>query len=206
MSKPLIIKNNLSFKKIVLKNLRFVIICAVFILSLILGAFSVSVCDDESFFGLAEHFDNFLEFTEKSGFAEMLLYLSFGFSFLILINFVLGLCVIGTFFNPTIMFIYGFGAGAISSYIYCTYSLKGICYFILVLLPGIFLFSLNYILSFDFSFKFSLKLYKSITKNISQRFDLKLYLIRYIYFFILTFIIGLINSFFIKTFSPIFDL
>lgn len=201
-----ILKNNSSFKRIFFGNLEFIIICSVFILSLCLGAFSVSVCDDGNYFGLCEHFDNYLIFAQKSGFTDIFLYSSFGYSVLILINCILGLCVIGTFFNPIIMFLFGFGTGAMSSYIYCTYSLKGICYFILILLPGIFLFSLNYILSFKFSFDSSLKLYKAVAKNISERFDLKLYFVRYIYFFILTFIIGAIGSFFIKTFSPIFDM
>lgn len=206
MSKPFALKERIPFKRVVFGNIRFVLICFGFIISLCIGSFAVSICDDGAYFGLSEYFENYLRFSVESSFADIFLYSSLSFLLLILINCILGLCVIGSFVNSLFIFVFGFGIGAVSSYIYCVYSLKGICYFILVLLPGIFLISLNYILSFKYSFDFSVKLLKSVGKNISVSFDLKLYFIRYIYFFVLTFAIGLINSFFIKTFTPIFDL
>ncbi len=205
MTKTVVLKDYITFRGILKSNLKFIVICLGFIISLIAGTFAISVCNDDNYFGLSSYFSEYLGFLNNCGFLEVFLNSLYAFSVLILINMVLGLCVIGAFFNWFVLFILGFGIGSVSGYIFSVYSLKGLCFFLLIILPGLFLFSLDYILSFQDSFDFSLMLFRTVSKKMQYSANLRQYFIKYLIYFVLVIFISLFNSFMISTFFGFFN-
>ena len=127
------------------------------------------------------------------------------FVLLIFINYILGLCVIGNFISIFIFFIFSFGVGSVSGFLYKIYSLNGVCFFSLIILPGLFLFTINYILSLKQSFCFSRELFKLVKSENSVSVNFKSYSIKFLIHFILSLIICLINTFFSYTFCGMFE-
>ncbi len=205
MIKTISLKEYVSFKSLLKSNLKILIATICFSLSLLLGSFAASVCDDKSCFGIASYFSNYLKFIENCDFIDLFLNSYFHFSILILINMVLGLCVIGIFLNWFILFLFGFGTGAVSGYIFYAYSLKGLCFFLLILLPGLFLFSLELVLSFKDSFEYSLKLFKTANKKLVFSANLKNYFLKYIIYFVILMFMCLFNAFVIINFYSFFN-
>lgn len=73
--------------------------------------------------------------------------------------FLLGLAPWGIPVMPFIVFFKGFGTGLTAGYLFVTYSLKGAGFYLLVLLPGTFLFCIALILLSDYSFGFSKRMF-----------------------------------------------
>ena len=84
-------------------------------------------------------------------FASSLLSLSF---FSLLIEFVT-LSFFGALLIPVLIAFKGLGIGMTAGYLYLIYGLKGIAFYILILLPGIFVSSIGLIIFAAESFKFS---------------------------------------------------
>ena len=91
-------------------------------------------------------------------FTSSLLSLSF---FSLLIEFVT-LSFFGALLIPVLIAFKGLGIGMTAGYLYLIYGLKGIAFYILILLPGIFVSSIGLIIFAAESFKFSCKFAKKI--------------------------------------------
>lgn len=205
LTKTLVFKHKRDLTQLLKSNILLIVISAVFLFGMLIGSFSVSICSNSSYYGLSDYFKNYVEYLNNSEFIFIFFNSVFMFVLLILINYILGLCVIGNFISVFILFLFSFGVGSISGFLYKTYSISGVCFFALVILPGLFLFCINYILSLKHSFCFSRELFKLVKKSNSVSVDFKVYSIKFIIHLILSVLICLINAFFSNTFAAMFE-
>lgn len=205
MTKALIIKQRKNTISLIKNNLMFVIIIGVFLFGMLIGSFSVSVCEDNNFFGIRSYFNSYVDFLSTSDFKTVFLNTLLSLTLLILVNYISGLCVVGNFFISFLLFLFAFGIGSVSAFLYRCYSLTGICFFTLVILPGLFIFCITYILSFIHSFKFSARLFALVKKNNSVSVDFGKYSVKHVMFFILTVLSCVINAFITVNFISVFD-
>ncbi len=181
-----------------LKNRRYIIlIVSVFIIGMIFGSFSINVCNNSDYYGLSNYFDSFILFLKSSSFLNI--YCSFVFTFLLLllINFILGLCLVGNVFIVIILLLYSFAIGSISAFLYCKYSLIGISYFVVSILPCLFLMTINYLICVKHSFVFSKDLCL-LSKNSINSIDFKSYIVKYFIHFIFVILFSIMFSLFSK--------
>lgn len=108
---------------------------------------------------------------------------------------------------PLILIFRSWGLGLTSGYLYLIYGLKGVAFYILVLLPGIFISSVAFILMSANSMKFSLRVSKKFLPNSNEKplWDaMVLYIKRSTYILGILMISSLIDMLFMKIFSNLF--
>ena len=162
---------------------------------MLIGAFSINVCDNSEYYGISDYFNGFVSFIKTSSFLEMFYNSFFVFSILLLINFTLGLCLIGNVILVIILFLYSFSIGSITSFLYCKYTFIGISYFAVSILPCLFLLTLNYLLCFKNSFNFSKELL-SLCKNNNVSVNIKSYIYKFLTHFVFAALFCLLFSLF----------
>lgn len=145
------------------KNYRTIIFLSILlILGMVLGTISISAVNMDFIYKVDFLFLNdFKERITSSNleiFTSSLLSLSF---FALLIEFVT-LSFFGALLIPVLVTFKGLGIGMTAGYLYLIYGLKGIAFYILILLPGIFVSSIGLIIFGAESFKFSCKFAKKI--------------------------------------------
>lgn len=205
LTKTLVFKRHRAAVDLFKSNYIFLAVTAIFVFGLLLGSFSIGVCQNQSYYGLSNYFSDYIIFLKESKFSEIFLTSFFMFALIVLINYILGLCLIGNFLSIFISFFISFGIGSISGFLYKSFSVKGIGFFALALLPGLFLFCINYILSLKRSFCFSRELFKLCKNNSEISVDFKNYSVQFIIHFILCLISSLVYSFFSNTFVEMFN-
>lgn len=205
LSNAMVYKHKRNITTLLKSNILLIIISAVLLLGMMIGSFSVNICEDNNYYGISDYFKSYILFLNENDFFGVFLNSIFMFVLLIFINYILGLCVIGNFISIFIFFIFSFGVGSVSGFLYKIYSLNGVCFFSLIILPGLFLFTINYILSLKQSFCFSRELFKLVKSENSVSVNFKSYSIKFLIHFILSLIICLINTFFSYTFCGMFE-
>ena len=145
------------------KNYRTIIFLSILLLlGMVLGTISISAVNMDFIYKVDFLFLN--DFKERIAssnleiFTSSLLSLSF---FSLLIEFVT-LSFFGALLIPVLIAFKGLGIGMTAGYLYLIYGLKGIAFYILILLPGIFVSSIGLIIFAAESFKFSCKFAKNI--------------------------------------------
>ena len=145
------------------KNYRTIIFLSILLLlGMVLGTISISAVNMDFIYKVDFMFLN--DFKERIAssnleiFTSSLLSLSF---FSLLIEFVT-LSFFGALLIPVLIAFKGLGIGMTAGYLYLIYGLKGIAFYILILLPGIFVSSIGLIIFAAESFKFSCKFAKKI--------------------------------------------
>ena len=142
------------------KTIIFLFLCL--IISMIAGSVSVSSLNMDYIYKL-----NFLflsDFKEKLSQSNLQVFsssLAMLGSFAILLELSAFSCL-GTFFIPLIISFKGFSLGLTAGYLYLIYGLKGIAFYILILLPGIFVSSVAVTFFAANCMKFSFKLAKTV--------------------------------------------
>ena len=117
------------------------------------------------------------------------------------------LSFLGSFMVTLVFAFRCWGLGLLSGYIYLIYGLKGIAFYILVLLPGIFVSSVAFIFMTANSIKFSLKVSKKFLPNPDESAlwnEMILYLKKSGYILIILMIASIIDMAFMKMFSKLF--
>ncbi|MBQ2390232.1 MAG: hypothetical protein II306_00510 [Clostridia bacterium] len=179
------------------RNSLLITFTAVLVLGLLAGVFSIKLCGDDNYYGIASLFKNFI--STRSGqpyYIHLFWTLASVFS-IILLCYVLGLGIQGQFIVPIVPFCRGFGIGLISGYLYCVHSLYGIGLFALVLLPEFLSSTVVILLCCCKSFKlsrsyFSLFFSENIDKSYMSLF--KSYNIHFLIYSILSLLFSLITS------------
>ena len=145
------------------KNYRTIIFLSILLLlGMVLGTISISAVNMDFIYKVDFLFLN--DFKERIAssnleiFTSSLLSLSF---FSLLIEFVT-LSFFCLLLIPVLIAFKGLGIGMTAGYLYLIYGLKGIAFYILILLPGIFVSSIGLIIFAAESFKFSCKFAKKI--------------------------------------------
>ncbi len=113
----------------------------------------------------------------------------------------------GIILTPLILIFRGVGLGLTAGYLYLIYSFKGVVFYILVLLPGIFISSVCFIFMLINSEKFSIKVTKQfISKSPQQplREDMLIYIKKSSFILFTLAISSLCDMIFMKLFSCLF--
>lgn len=119
---------------------------------------------------------------------------------------ILGTSALGDIPVFVLTFFKASGIGALTSYLYSTYGLRGFEYFILVLFPGKIFLVISMLLLAQSSSMSSIRVRKCINKLSQEEYDLKVYLLRSLFILILIIVSCLVDSVAIKLFSPLFSL
>ena len=189
------------------ENGALILLTSIFVFGILFGTIVYAKEDAVSSFAKSE-FEKFLSIRKERSF-----FLIFFSSFLKLLLFfgavfVSGTSVVGTVISPCVLLWYGFNFGILATYLYSVYSLKGIAFNAIILIPVGTIFSLNLIFACKSAINFSLILTKNFTPqgtNGSVFENFKIYCGKFLYYFLLTllaaFTDSLVSAFFIKFFN-----
>lgn len=117
------------------------------------------------------------------------------------------LSALGVIIVPGILIFRSWGLGLTSGYLYLIYGLKGVAFYILVLLPGIFISSIAFICMSVTSAKFSIRVLKKFLPHASEGSlwnEMLLYIKKSGYILAIFMISSVIDMFFMKVFSNLF--
>ena len=184
---------------------RIVILLCLFICGLIIGSFSVK--NNDSLLS-AQLEDIIMSAILKK---QSITYLNAFFDSLIinlvfLISaFALGLCAIGIPAIALLPLIKGFSMGITGAYIYSNYSVKGVCYCLLILFPAQIIMSAVLIIACNEGFYMSADLFSTLNNSISKEKNLiRMYLTRFGVLFVFTVAASLIDAALTRLFSSLF--
>ncbi len=206
MTKSILLKNTDSNSSVLKNDLSFVILTILFLIGFVVSAFSIYVCENNNFYELDSYIDSYISFLKSSDYFNVLKQYLIFFFILVFINFIFGLCLIGNAISFVLSFLYSFGFGSITAYFYKVYGYEGMSFFFVCILPGLFLFSINYILSLKHSISFSKSLFKFCFKNEKISINFKNYLYKYLIHYLLCVFCATVFSFFSSCFVEKFNL
>lgn len=178
------------------KHVTILLLFLVMFSGLLLGNFLVK-SDSGTYQAVKNLFDSYLSSLPGQTFLRnFLLQLAINTASLA-INLVFGLCAIG-FPVPIIStLIKGLSIGALSSFLYMEYALKGFGYCMLVFYPVQIISSLILMSSGKESFGMSVSLLRTLTENrqkIGENNEIKLYLLRFLIFVLISCVLSLISA------------
>ncbi|MBR0423689.1 MAG: hypothetical protein IJJ04_03555 [Clostridia bacterium] len=149
----------ISFSK---NNKSIIAMVILLILGMVLGSLSVHEINLDILHKIDFLFlNNFKEIIDKPGLDVFISSLSNLFFIILLLEFS-ALSFWGSGLIPLIIFFRGFSIGLTTGYLYLIYGLKGIAFYILIMLPGMFIALLSIILFSAEAFKFSVKFAKTL--------------------------------------------
>lgn len=161
---------------------RIILLLSLFICGLIIGSFVVKNNDSIMSNQLESIIKSGITTKNNSQFWEVF-FNSITVNLVFLISaFSLGLCAIGIPFISLIPLIKGFGLGISGAYIYSNYSVKGVCYCLLILFPAQIISSALLIYACNESYYMSGDLFFSLNNslNLKEKNPVRLYLTRFL--------------------------
>lgn len=187
---------NLKFTDFMAKNNILVILILLFILGLAAGTFSgskVSVLSDYS----DDYLKRFISERTNATFFSVTLDSFMGSALTLLLTFAAGTSMLGVILVPTIFLLRGVLYGSVSALLYSEYSVKGIAFNAVLIIPAAIVFIISFILSSRESIKFSLIIAKmtlpgSPSPNLSA--DFKNYCGRYLFICLLVLASALVDA------------
>ncbi len=178
-----------------------------FFAGLLCGNFVVSG-SRSAFDSIGELFNSYLTSLNGESFFKSFLYNSIVNVGFVLLNFVFGLCAIGFPVSLVSVFCKGLSIGALSSYMYSAFSLKGFGYCMLVIYPVQIIASLILFKTGQESLSMSLSLLRTLTErhqNNEQETDIRRYSVGFIIIIIINLILSafsaLMNIYITKLFN-----
>lgn len=187
---------NLKFTDFMAKNNILVILIFLFILGLAAGTFSgskISVLSEYS----DDYLKRFISERTNATFFSVTLNSFMGSALTLLLTFAAGTSMLGVILVPTIFLLRGVLYGSVSALLYSEYSVKGIAFNAVLIIPAAILFIISLILSSRESIKFSLIIAKmtlpgSPSPNLSA--DFKNYCGRYLFICLLVLASALVDA------------
>ena len=187
---------NLKFTDFMAKNNILVILIFLFILGLAAGTFSgskISVLSEYS----DDYLKRFISERTNATFFSVTLDSFMGSALTLLLTFAAGTSMLGVILVPTIFLLRGVLYGSVSALLYSEYSVKGIAFNAVLIIPAAILFIISLILSSRESIKFSLIIAKmtlpgSPSPNLSA--DFKNYCGRYLFICLLVLASALVDA------------
>ncbi|MBQ3093413.1 MAG: hypothetical protein IJC57_04075, partial [Clostridia bacterium] len=153
-----IIKIN-NILELLKKSKTSILIWFCLILGITLGVFCVSYIEIESFYKINFLFINNFKENINQTWSEIF---TTSFSASSIFVFILELCILscwGIFLVPILIILKGYSLGLSAGYLYLIYKIKGIAFYLLILLPGVFLSSIGYNIfaskTINFSYNFT---------------------------------------------------
>lgn len=186
---------------------RLVLLVSVFICGLIIGAFAVKNNDSLLSSQLEEIIKTSIIKKNDLTFLKSFIDSLISDLMFLIITFSLGLCAIGIPAISVIPLIKGFSLGITGAYIYLNYSVKGVCYCLLVLFPAQIISAAILIFACNESFYMSADLFSTINNKsiIKDKNLVRLYLTRFGLLSILMILTSLFDALLSKLFSSIFS-
>ena len=192
----------------IIKNRLIIIVALCFLIGAVSG--SIAFGSETKLFDISEKiFKSYLSVRlGKSVFS--ILISSFLFAASVLVGmFLCGSSMLGVVLSPLAVFFGGFFCGSFCSYLYSQFSLKGIAFNAVIIIPSFIILIVCIIFSACDSVKFSLVLAKLTlpsTYPVNLYLDFKRYCGRYLIFVALCLISGLVDSVLSHSFLKLFDL
>lgn len=185
-----------KFLEFVVYNKMLIILSLFFLTGLIIGVFYYGNSKTVDAF-IKENFSVFLNERASYKFAKILLDCFFGYMLYLVFGFVLGASMLGSIFLPLFLSFKGILYGLTAALLYSEYSLKGIAFYTLLILPSAVIFSVLLIFAVSESMRFSLLLVRSslVKSNNDLSFDFKNFCIKYLSFVLGVFLCALVDSF-----------
>ena len=179
------------------------------ILGITLGVFCVSYIEIESFYKINFLFINNFKENINQTWSEIF---TTSFSASSIFVFILELCVLscwGIFLVPLLIILKGYSLGLSAGYLYLIYKIKGIAFYLLILLPGVFLSSIGYNIFASRTINFSYNFTKLIFSKQDNNYDFKINFLKNIRelskCLIFVLISCVLDTCFILLFSKFFD-
>lgn len=187
---------NLKFTDFMAKNNILVILILLFVLGLAAGTFSgskISVLSEYS----DDYLKRFISERTNATFFSVTLNSFMGSALTLLLTFAAGTSMLGVILVPTIFLLRGVLYGSVSALLYSEYSVKGIAFNAVLIIPAAIVFIISLILSSRESIKFSLIIAKmtlpgSPSPNLSA--DFKNYCGRYLFICLLVLASALVDA------------
>ena len=187
---------NLKFTDFMAKNNILVILILLFVLGLAAGTFSgskISVLSEYS----DDYLKRFISERTNATFFSVTLDSFMGSALTLLLTFAAGTSMLGVILVPTIFLLRGVLYGSVSALLYSEYSVKGIAFNAVLIIPAAIVFIISLILSSRESIKFSLIIAKmtlpwSPSPNLSA--DFKNYCGRYLFICLLVLASALVDA------------
>ena len=194
-----------SFLLIIKESRRIVFLLCLFICGLIIGSFAVKNNDSLLSGQLEEIIKSAILKKEGMSFINAFCdSLITDFVFLLL-AFSLGLCAIGIPVISVLPLIKGFSVGITGSFIYSEYSVKGVCYCLLVFFPAQILMSAILIIACNEGFYMSADLFSTLNNSASNEKNLiRMYLTRFGVLLLFTIAVSLLDGALTRLFSSFF--
>lgn len=179
------------------------------ILGITLGVFCVSYIEIESFYKINFLFINNFKENINQTWSEIF---TTSFSATSIFVFILELCILscwGIFLVPILIILKGYSLGLSAGYLYLIYKIKGIAFYLLILLPGVFLSSIGYNIFASKTINFSYNFTKLIFSKQDNNYDFKINFLKNIRelskCLIFVLISCVLDTCFILLFSKFFD-
>ena len=179
------------------------------ILGITLGVFCVSYIEIESFYKINFLFINNFKENINQTWSEIF---TTSFSATSIFVFILELCILscwGIFLVPILIILKGYSLGLSAGYLYFIYKIKGIAFYLLILLPGVFLSSIGYNIFASKTINFSYNFTKLIFSKQDNNYDFKINFLKNIRelskCLIFVLISCVLDTCFILLFSKFFD-
>lgn len=158
---------------------------------------------------IAYLFNNYYGATENYGFFTVFFNSFFGWMIYAVLLFVSGVSALGYIFVPVLLFFKIMGYGLISGYLYSGFGLNGISFYLLTIVPGLFICLFCFCFAAKESFAFSRMFFKTIKKESKPtKFhnDFKLFSLRYLIFAAVLIVANLLDAVTGVAFSRFFNL
>lgn len=179
------------------------------ILGITLGVFCVSYIEIESFYKINFLFINNFKENINQTWSEIF---TTSFSASSIFVFILELCILscwGIFLVPILIILKGYSLGLSAGYLYLIYKIKGIAFYLLILLPGVFLSSIGYNIFASRTINFSYNFTKLIFSKQDNNYNFKINFLKNIRelskCLIFVLISCVLDTCFILLFSKFFD-
>lgn len=175
--------------------------------------FFIGIVSHNAFKGFYDFFciqlKSFITLRDNSSFFKIFFSSVNGYSILIVLCFIFGSSILGIVFLPFILGFSGFYYGGIMALLYAEYSLKGIAFSAVMVLPSAVIFAVSLILAAGESVGFSIRVAKLTlpkTHPANLYYDFKNYCGRYIFIMLLMLLAALTDSFISSNISESFFL
>ncbi|MBP3320486.1 MAG: hypothetical protein J6K87_02455 [Clostridia bacterium] len=203
-----IIKIN-NILELLKKSKTSILIWFCLILGITLGVFCVSYIETESFYKINFLFINNFKENINQTWSEIF---TTSFSATSIFVFILELCILscwGIFLVPILIILKGYSLGLSAGYLYLIYKIKGIAFYLLILLPGVFLSSIGYNIFASKTINFSYNFTKLIFSKQDNNYNFKINFLKNIRelskCLIFVLISCVLDTCFILLFSKFFD-
>lgn len=195
-SRVLRLYNVHSLLEFVIHNKFLIIFTLFFLTGIFIGVFTFG--SSEPFISFAENnFALYISERTEQTFAKIMLDSFFENMLYLVVCFILGSSMLGTLFLPLFLAFKGFLYGQTAALMYSVYSLKGIAFHTLLILPVAVIFSVLLIFAARESMRFSVLLVRVSSGNNTAgdiAFDFKNFCIKYLIFSVIAFLCAVMDS------------